>query len=171
MWWEDGTSEPWSAFERNALSKYEYVGQPRRALCEVCGQHLDPDGECDICSVALREGKLVEEVRLEVEDLAHSMAARFASAAGKPCTCGVGSGGSPIVVSAGQKRGLLHIGMIDWEVRHEAGCPRAPGAFDWADVDEEARRRVFGYDGRTVLAARLVGVLRQELHEREVLDR
>lgn len=146
------------------------ITQAHGPSCEVCGHHLDPDGECDICSVALRDGTTIEEVRADIEDLARSMTARFASAEGRPCTCGAGSGCVAVQEGPRRGRGARPVGYIHFDVRHEDGCPRAPGPFDWTPVNEDARQRVFGYDGRTEHARRLLNVLTQVRDEREVLE-
>ena len=127
--------------------------------CRVCGQALTDC--CDVCDVALREGRSVEEVRLEIEDAARFWSHHLGSAEGRPCTCGAGSGGAPVAGPKGQL-----VGWIDFDVRHEPGCPRAPRPFDWPPVDEAERRRVFGYDGRELHARRLVAGLRAVLRDR-----
>lgn len=142
----------------------------------MCHDSLDAQGGCDVCEMALRSGRLIEEVRLEVEEAARWGCHHFGQAEGLRCDCGAGSGavhvqgpvprGRP--PKSGPKRRLE--GMIHFEVTHAPGCPLAPPAFEWPAVDEAERRRVFGYDARTVLAARLVRALAHERHWREVME-
>lgn len=101
--------------------------------CPCCGQHLSFDGaglwECDICSVAAREGKSVEDVRREVEDLARGFTSRFST---EPCTCGAGSGAVHVRHTASGDRGI-----VDFEVKHRASCPRGVRRFRWGPIVDE----------------------------------
>lgn len=118
---------------------------------------------CDTCQIALNEEVSIEEARLEVEDLAAGMTPHLARADGLRCTCGT--------VDHVLGRGIGgELASIHYDVRHKSGCPLAPPDFDWPPVDEDARRRIFGYEGREHHARRLVGALREVLHEREVLE-
>jgi hypothetical protein len=134
--------------------------------CAVCGQTLDEFGQCDVCTVALRDGVTIEEIRSEIEDLARSMTARFASAEGKPCTCGAGP--SCVAIQEGPRRGrrARPAGCISFDIHHAHGCPRAPAPFEWPPVDEAERARVFGYGGQTMHMRRLASVLRAHLDDR-----
>lgn len=138
-------------------------------LCPVCRQGLDCEGECDICSMALHEGKTIEEVRLDVEDTAAWGCRHFGRAEGRRCTCDVVDHVF-VQEGPGRGRGARRAGVIHFDVPHKPGCPLAPPTFDWPDVDEDARERVFGYRGRPHHVARLAALLQHELHEREVLD-
>jgi hypothetical protein len=120
-------------------------------------------GLCDTCWCAYRNGASIEEERLEVEDLARSMTARFASAEGKPCTCGAGPSGMRLPGPVGSK----YVTYLDFDVHHADDCPRGVKPFDWPEVDEDAREHVFGYRGREYHGRRLIGALREVLADRE----
>lgn len=105
--------------------------------CPVCSQSLSWSSAgvyvCDICESAAAQGKTIEEVRAEVEDLARGFTARFGSAAGERCTCGQGDGGFRVVDAKGATTGF-----IDMEVEHQEGCPLTPSLM-WGPIDEEWR--------------------------------
>lgn len=140
------------------------------AVCEVCGARNLFDDEtmlCDTCWGALDDGVSVEEARLAVEEMAAWGCRHFGRADGLRCTCGV----VDHAWIAGPKvrgRGAgTRMGHIDLDVKHEPGCPLAPPMFDWPEVNEGARQRIFGYRGREHHEARLIDGLRQVLEDRQ----
>jgi hypothetical protein len=130
--------------------------------CGLCGAPA-PDAEemvhdvqlCETCWFAWSQGISIEEARMQVEETAAHWTARLST---EPCTCGV------VDVLVG-----VHA-RIHLDVTHERPCPRAAPEFEWTDVDEEARRVVFGYDGREYHVARLLSALREILADREVME-
>lgn len=146
---------------------------PVIGTCPTCRTDVYDDelgGLCDVCGWALREGNSIEEARLEVEDMAAWGTPIGARMAGEKCSCGVVD---HVLVRGPKRRGRGGgelTGVVHFDVRHEPPCPLAPPDFDWPEVDEAARERIFGYRGREHHIARLVTALRAELHDREVLD-
>lgn len=129
--------------------------------CPVCGQVVVD--ECDICALAEHRGFSIEEARLEVEDNARFWSRSLGRAEGKRCSCGT--------VDAARIpgfRGRGYVTYLDFDSTHKVGCPLAPPAFDWPEVDEDARERAFGYRGREHHAARLAAALREIKTDREV---
>lgn len=139
------------------------------AVCVTCWAEIAPDedtGLCDTCQIAWRDGTTIEEARLEVEQSAAFWTQHLGRAEGRRCSCDV----VDHVFVEGPKtkgRGPSRTGVIHFEVTHKAGCPLAPPTFEWPEVDEEGRERVFGYEGRERHGLRLLGAMREMLADRE----
>lgn len=142
---------------------------PERS-CEICGARNMVDDEtdlCDTCWCALSDDKSIEEARLEVEDMAAWGSRHFGRADGKRCTCGTVD---HIWIQGPKVRGRgagTRWGHVDLDVKHEQGCPLAPPVFDWPEVDEDARERIFGYRGIEHHRGRLLGALYEILEDRQ----
>lgn len=139
--------------------------------CATCGsdafdgsQLVNGEPLCDTCWVAFRDGISIEEARIEVEDGAAFWTQRFGRAAGEKCTCGTVD---HLTLTTGPRG---YAARIELDVKHDTSCPLGPPVFDWPPVGEDARARIFGYHGDRYHVARLVELLREHLHEREVME-
>jgi hypothetical protein len=140
--------------------------------CTTCRTPIPEDyesGLCDTCESAWYGDVTIEEARLEVEDSASFWCLHLGRAEGRRCECGTVDHWR-IEGPKRRGRGGPCMGVIDLDVRHKPGCPLAPPEFDWPEVDEDARERVFGYRGREHHFARLAGALREVLADREVME-
>lgn len=138
--------------------------------CITCGAPAYDEkqrGLCDTCWVALCDGTSIEAARAEVEELARDVTARLAS---EPCTCGAGCGAVFINEKVKGSRPAKRMGVIHFDVHHADDCPRSPGRFDWDEVDEDARERVFGYRGQAHHMGRLITGLSELRDDRLVFD-
>lgn len=113
---------------------------PNSGRCWICDNALDLDGpglySCPICSIAAREGRTIEQVRREVEQVAGDWTAVFASAEGKHCNCGAEPPSLKLVAKDGETNGI-----VDYRRKHKRGCPLGRECFSWGPIDLELRER------------------------------
>jgi hypothetical protein len=136
--------------------------------CLTCTDEAAPDyedGLCETCHGALTSGVSIEEQRWEVEDAARYWTRHLGSAEGLRCTCGAGCGMVSIPMGPWNYAARIH-----FDVTHETGCPLAPRPFNWGEVDEDGRERVFGYRGREHHVGRLIEALQKVLIDRQLWE-